>query len=360
MLKAATSNGVRIRSTPRTRGTTSAPCTLAPVSTCFVHRAGLAVQVGIYLSSRSPSAFCLFVYRSSKTDTTKISHTSPSASLTSSSLHLLPCFSYLLVANMNYPSPSQPYNTASHTRYASAHASSSAFSASANPNEDWTKVSDLAERRRIQNRIAQRNYRKKLKRRLEDLERRAGSTSASPEQSHSELATSSSSQSPRTQPQSQLSKASTRKHSQSGRNLSPEMSPNLEESLFGRQTPRQLSASPPPPFSYSSYVPEKSEFYWTEAEPIHYAGLPTNYADNAAFQEQYYSGLLTPRPSVLAQTPQKEENLFGDDSFMNPFSMTYAAMTGMDVPSQGYMDFDPHVNATNFFDPYISYSTTFP
>jgi hypothetical protein len=35
--------------------------------------------------------------------------------------------------------------------------------------EDWTKVSDLAERRRIQNRIAQRNYRKKLKKRLEDL-----------------------------------------------------------------------------------------------------------------------------------------------------------------------------------------------
>ena len=108
-------------------------------------------------------------------------------------------------------------------------------------------------------------------------------------------------------------------------------------------------------------MPERADFYWAETEPMTYGDFPGTCADNAAFQEQYYPGLLTPQTNTSSLVLQKEEDPFGDDNFMNPFSVTYASMTGIDTSgSQNYMDFDPHVNATGFFDPYPFHSSTFP
>ncbi|KAH6668353.1 hypothetical protein B0J14DRAFT_641920 [Halenospora varia] len=55
------------------------------------------------------------------------------------------------------------------------------------PNEDWTKVSDNVERRRMQNRIAQRKYRQNIKRRLAELDRQASISSHNVTQLHAQV-----------------------------------------------------------------------------------------------------------------------------------------------------------------------------
>jgi len=190
---------------------------------------------------------------------------------------------------------------------------------------------------------------KKLKRRLEDLERRAASASASPEQSHAELDYPSPGHSDGGN--SEKRPRMTSNKDEYNRQKSQEPAPHHylpthdDRGMFSQQYRRQLSTSPPPSFSFSPYSIPDAVMYAPYPQHTAYHTMPAPHSDLAA-RGQYLPPLPPNLPSMLPlhNGPMKPDSLFAEDDLMSPFGMGFTSVAGIDFSTgQSYEDSNAHV-----------------
>lgn len=196
-----------------------------------------------------------------------------------------------------------------------------------------------------------RNTGKKLKRRLEDLERRAGSSSASPPEGHAQLKQPAKKQqtniykSPLTLSSSTASRPKLSPRVLSRNQYTPPMH-NDEDPLFSTDFDRDGSHTPPLFAYHHSYPPLEESIYPPYPTTQSYRPATTLHPTTLSFSEY-----LTPAPMSLPSMMHfnealKRDSLSGNDDSLNPFSMSYAAMAGIDIQaSQTFGDSNPHVSS---------------
>jgi len=174
---------------------------------------------------------------------------------------------------------------------------------------------------------------KKLKKRLEDLERRANSTSASPEPE------------PRQDDDQDSDRRSTSRARRSpslvraGRNYGfPELSydrvsPSCDEKA---KSPYYYARQPstPPQFSHSTYPIPESRSYASHQQAVTYQFQPMSPPELPMYGTYLSPGITAARQG---ETPPIKSEYFDED--FKSFSMTYAPATGSSMSStQGYFD----------------------
>ncbi|TVY17512.1 hypothetical protein LARI1_G009280 [Lachnellula arida] len=180
--------------------------------------------------------------------------------------------------------------------------------------EDWAKISDLTQRRKVQNRNAQRKYREKLKKRLEDLEKQAGSSSASPPQIHMEP------QQPERRESVQQFKRSPQSSHRSPRLVPTQCTPpmhNDEEIMFGQGYDREGSRTPPL-FAYHSYHAPEDIVYPPYPQSQPYRAVTTGGEYN------YMQPVPVTLPSIMRFQDVKTVINYADhNSISSPFGVSF-------------------------------------
>jgi hypothetical protein len=200
---------------------------------------------------------------------------------------------------------------------------------------------------------------KKLKRRLEDLERRAGSSSASPERSlddhHPDPEPSPASASapartakPRTRHRLTKSTSDACRNAPGAVDNHTNNTTNTPKAadergaMFSHQSTRQLSASPPPVFSHASPYPHL-DGYMVSPSPMYSSyddtgmgiGLSRGYGGGGDPTQTHSMVAPLQSPAVVAAAGPagsvKRMQAAYDEEILSPFSMSYATMAGIDL-----------------------------
>lgn len=209
-----------------------------------------------------------------------------------------------------------------------------------------TTVSNRSPKPQGHRAYANRQSGKKIKRRLEDLEKRA--SSSSPEHVHAELSPSRSAH-PTSKRRSSKTGATSQLNPNSQDSTMPAYSfaPGTKSELSPEQFPRDLSVSPPPvlPQSYSLPDPNIHAGYYQEP---HIQTLPASYSDYTAPPGYLPSPPIT-LPSMTNTVPYQslKSSSYYDNGDMMPqhYVNGYTPFTSMELPmQQSYSDSTAHVN----------------